>query len=75
MKLIIEISIFIFLLFTLFYLYKYRKDKYVFIRYFTILLSLGFFAIALFAAIADDILFVTIGVIWFGYFLGYFYDE
>ena len=74
MNLVIKLSIFILLLFTIFYLFKYRRDKYVFHRYFTILLSLGFFAMAFLAAIADDILFVSIGVVWFGYFLGYFYE-
>lgn len=74
MNLVIKLSIFILLLFTIFYLFKYRRDKYVFHRYFTILLSLGFLAMAVFAAIADDIQFVAIGITIFGYFLGYFYE-
>lgn len=75
MKLIvIEIGLFIFLLLTLIYLFKYRKDKYVFSKYIVTLLSLGFLTMAVFAAIVDDIQFVAIGITMFGYFLGYFYE-
>ena len=74
MNFVIKLSIFIFLLLTLIYLFKYRKDKYVFSKYIVILLSLGFLAIAVVAAIVDDIQFVAIGITMFGYFLGYFYE-
>lgn len=74
MNFVIKLSIFIFLLFTLIYLFKYRKEKYVFSKYIVTLLSLGFLAIAVVAAIADDIQFVAIGITMFGYFLGYFYE-
>lgn len=74
MNTIIKISIFIFLIFTLIYLYKYRKEKYVFSKYIVTIISIGFFAIAILSAIVDDIQSLAIGVTLFGYFLGYFYE-
>lgn len=74
MNTIIKISIFIFLIFTLIYLYKYRKEKYVFSKYIVTIISIGFFTIAILSAIVDDIQSLAIGVTLFGYFLGYFYE-
>lgn len=74
MNTVIKLSIFIFLLFTLFYLYKYIKERYVFSKYIVTIISIGFFAIAILSAIVDDIQTLAIGVTLFGYFLGYFYE-
>lgn len=74
MHLWIKLSILIFMVFTLIYLFKYRKDKYIFGKYIAIILSLGFLAMTIIAAIVDDIQFVAIGVTFCGYFLGYFYE-